>query len=152
MFNTIKNFFAKIFKKSKTSQQENPKLFKKVKLNYDEVNNCRDYVFDHKIRIQGTKYDRRIKITPEIHDEIRRKYESGYTIAELAKCYNVSWTCIKYHVDDNYKARTNEIRPSYGWYGNKKHITVEDRVKYKKDLIKDDKVFDELVKEYKYVE
>ena len=85
------------------------------------------------IKLQGTDYDRRRKLTLSDIRDIKKKYDNGHSIASLAKEYKVVNNTIHYHVDEEYKKmhnkrRNESTRSKYTYDG------VKSRLEYKKQL------------------
>lgn len=70
-----------------------------------------------KIKIENTKYDRRIKLTEEQKKDIKYLYESGQSQRALARTFNVSRTTIRTLVNVDYakkrKAYTSQYLKKY---------------------------------------
>lgn len=68
-----------------------------------------------KIKIQGTQYDRRRKLTEEDKAEIRAKYQAGGTSQrKLAREYGVSRRLIIFVLDPEKLKRNKEARKARG--------------------------------------
>lgn len=93
-----------------------------------------DMDLDHAVKIQGTKFDRKRKISEETRDDLRRMYYSGMSISELCKAKGLNYTTVRYIVDDAWRAEFNAKRD--GKHTGVDHITFENRVAYKRSLVK----------------
>ena len=95
-----------------------------------------------KIKIQGTKHDRRVKLTPEQKQEISTKYATGlYSQRELAREYNVSRRLITFIIDPaKHKANLAARKAKGGskqYYDKDKHTeAIRTHRRYKQALYK----------------
>lgn len=95
--------------------------------------NMSDSSLDKAVKIAGTKFDRRRKLSDKQINSIREKYDCGCSIFDLANKYNVSEPTIRYHVDSHYRAYKNLTR---NMYKNDKHGDATNRIAYKRRLVK----------------
>ena len=66
---------------------------------------------------------------------MKKDYESlGMSISEISKKYNIPYNTVAYNVDEDYKKRFNERRD--GKHTGTDTITFEDRVQYKRSLVR----------------
>lgn len=100
-----------------------------------------------KINIQGTKYDRRMKLTPEQKEEIKRRYETeNIGMRPLAKEYGVTRGLIRYIVYpeklEKNRERQKKARAEgkYKYTKEKWAATQREHRKYKQDLYKSGKI------------
>ena len=93
-----------------------------------------DETIDEKIKIQGTPFDRKRKYSPRVIEMITKEYNEGKSIKEIALKYSMNYTTVKYNVDPEFKRQYNEKRN--GKHTGVDNCTFEDRVNYKKMLIK----------------
>lgn len=82
------------------------------------------------IKIEGTKFDRRVKVTPEMKVEIKRLRSKGFTQSEVASQFNISRRTIQFIENpqalvENKKRR--EERGGWRQYYDKKYNTVKVR-------------------------
>lgn len=70
----------------------------------------------------GKRHSKAVKVTPKMKRTIRREYSEGSTIAAIARKYLLSWTTIKYVVDDEYRQRMTEY--------NRNYVRKRDKEKY----------------------
>ena len=75
--------------------------------------NITDFQVDKIVRIAGTNYDRRRKLTTSDVRSICKEYNSGSSVRDLANKYGVTYFTIMYHVDPYYKRRQNAKRNEY---------------------------------------
>ena len=109
------------------------KKARKIVLSYE------DDQIDSIVKIQGTQYDRKRKLTEKQVLEIKNQLNKGISVEALAKKYNVSEWIIRYNTDDAFRAHQLKIREKK----SKTHINTmdfDDRVKYKRALIKAKKI------------
>lgn len=99
-----------------------------------------------KILIEGTKYDKRIKLTPEVKFEIKKLYESGdYSQRDLAKMFNVSRRSIQFIIYPEKLEKNIQDRLDRGgskqYYDREKHREyIKTHRKYKHNLFKQGKI------------
>ena len=91
-----------------------------------------DDKLDEAIKIQGTKYDRKRKLSDSILKKIK-KLAKNNTYYEIAKELGLSPNIVRYHADPVWKAHFNATRD--GKHCGKDKITVKNRVEYKRSLV-----------------
>lgn len=72
-----------------------------------------DFELDRIVKIQGTDYDRRRKLSTSDVTYIRKAYKEGKHIIDLANHYNVSYGTILYHINPVHKKNINMNRKHY---------------------------------------
>lgn len=98
-----------------------------------------------KIKIQNTKYDRKIKITKEIREEIEKLYSEGKTQTYIAKLFGVDRKTI-YNVlnEDKYQEqlkRRREEKAHLTYYDRERHTKyMREHRKYKQKLYVEGKI------------
>ena len=92
-----------------------------------------DEALDKKVKIQGTQYDRKRKVTDKTIAKMKSLSSSGKSVSEIAKKLGLNYITVKYNVDPMFKAIFNATRS--GKHTGKDHITVKDRVAYKRGLV-----------------
>ena len=92
-----------------------------------------DDKLDSVVKIQGTQYDRKRKISPETVKKMMKLSSSGKSISEIADKLGISYTGVRYNIDPQWRATYNATRD--GKHTGKDHITVKDRVAYKRNLV-----------------
>lgn len=98
-----------------------------------------DHQLDRLVKIAGTSFDRRRKLTDKQINAIQKAYGTGmFTQAELAKKFNVNVATIRYHVDSWFKMCVNHDRSYYAQ--SKNRLPMSERANYKRDLIMDNKI------------
>lgn len=94
-----------------------------------------NYIIDRLIKIEGTNFDRRRKLSVQDVDRIRELHNNGVSISRLADIYNVSYLTIKYHVDDDFKERENQRRNYYKQTPVDQKVMFKNRIAYKRSLL-----------------
>ena len=97
-----------------------------------------DETIDEKIKIQGTEFDRKRKYDKKIISKLKKEFQSGMSVNEIANKYDMNYTTVKYNVDPEFKKKYNETRN--GKHTGVDKYTFEDRVNYKKALVKGKKI------------
>ena len=97
-----------------------------------------DFELDKAIKIQGTEFDRKRKLTDESIKRMRLLYNQGYTIISLAEMFNTSYLTVKYNVDDDFKSLYNATRS--GAHTGITKLDFTNRVMYKRDLVLNNKI------------
>lgn len=92
---------------------------------------------DNAVKIQGTNYDRKRKVTKDMKRRMQQMYESGKTYGYIADYYGVSWPTVKYNLDEEFKKETNEKRNDYARNWKPTKETYLERVDYKRKLLRD---------------
>lgn len=85
------------------------------------------------VKIQGTPYDRKRKISTDILREATKMFKKGKSISQIAAKLGLNYTAVRYNVDPVFKAEFNAKRD--GKHTGKTHISVKDRVAYKRSLV-----------------
>ena len=119
------------FMKSKIRREE--RAARSTILKYDDLQ------LDQVVKIQGTQYDRKRKLTERQVAEIVDELGEGIPVEALAQKYNVSEWIIKYNTDPAFRAHQLKLREKK----SKAHINAmdfEDRVAYKRNLISSKKI------------
>ncbi len=99
-------------------------IFKALFLNDKEL--------DKKMKIQGTKYDRKRKVTPKIVKKMLKMRKKGIDYAQIAEKFGVSQYTVKYNLDPDF--RSNEIiRNSLKSKTHKNNLN--NRPEYKRNII-----------------
>ena len=90
---------------------------------------------DASVKIQGTNYDRKRKVTKDMKRRMEQMHESGKSYCYIADYYGVSYTTVRYNLDENYKKRMNKKRNDYARNWKPTTATFNDRVEYKRELL-----------------
>ena len=96
-----------------------------------------DNALDNVVKIQGTKYDRKRKLTDSTIKKILSMGKK-HTYLEIARKLNLNPITVRYNLDPVWKATYNMKRS--GKHTGKDHITKLDRVAYKRALVAAGKV------------
>ena len=91
------------------------------------------------VKIAGTNYDRRRKLTINQVNKIQNSFLKGDDMDDLAFKYDVTTATIKYHVDEDYKNRKNADRILYKMTPAKPGY-VEELINYKRSLVSAGKI------------
>lgn len=91
------------------------------------------------IRVAGTKYDRRRRLTEEDREDIKRDYAAGDSVHAIARCYGVSRRLVQFILyperQEENKARRTARGGSRAYYDRSKHAAAMRRCRgHKKDL------------------
>ena len=92
-----------------------------------------DEALDAKVKIQGTKYDRKRKISESTLKKMKSLYKKGKSISEIANKLGLNYTSVRYNVDPIFKKQFNQMRD--GKHTGKDKITIKDRIAYKRGLV-----------------
>ena len=88
------------------------------------------------VRVAGTDYDRRRKLTNRELYSMRRSYQSpNIDIYYLAEKFDVSPQTVKYHVDPEYKKRMNAKRKDYAFNTVQSSSYSHELAEYKRSLL-----------------
>lgn len=99
-----------------------------------------DNKFNKLVKIAGTNFDRRRKLSVKTIEKIRKAYNNHKkSIKELAEENNVSYTAIKYHVDSRFKHNVNFMRTLYDFKPAPANY-VSELISYKRDLVRSGKL------------
>lgn len=98
-----------------------------------EILTMTDAALDKTVKIQGTKYDRKRKISDATIAKAKKLFSKGKLIADIARQLGVNYSSIRYQIDDDYRKSYNMSRS--GAHTGKDHITKLDRVAYKRQLV-----------------
>lgn len=97
-----------------------------------------DNALDKKVKIQGTKYDRKRKIADSTIKKMHALLKKNKSVSEIASQLGLSITSVRYNTDPVWKAEFNAKRS--GAHTGKDHITKLDRIAYKRGLVAAGKV------------
>lgn len=101
------------------------KRSKLLQLNNSELNSI--------VKIEGTKYDRRRKLSDSQIKELKKLFNKGELVCNLAKIYNITERTVLYHCVKGQKEFVNSYRAMYKQYSKS---NVNERAEYKRLLIK----------------
>lgn len=103
-----------------------------------EILNLSDSAVNESVKIAGTDYDRRRKVTKEIAYRMKRMVESGNkTFAEIGEHYGVSPNTVRYNTDPEFRKSEIERRYNYAFTPSTKDL--HEVANYKRSLIKQGK-------------
>ncbi len=97
-----------------------------------------DNVLDKKVKIQGTKYDRKRKISDATIKKMNKLAEKGKTVQSIAQELGLTNRAVRYHTDAAW--RKAYIASCSGAHTGKDHISKLDRIAYKRGLVAAGKV------------
>lgn len=92
-----------------------------------------DMELDSKVKIQGTQYDRKRKISDKLIKKMKSMWKRNKTVSEIASKFGLNYNTVRYNVDPVYKMEFNKKRS--GAHTGVDHITVLNRVAYKRELV-----------------
>ena len=92
-----------------------------------------DLEVDRAVKIQGTPFDRKRKLTNKEVRYAKKLHEQGFPITKIAKAFKVSWQTIKYNIDPEY--RKYVLSKVSGVHTGNLNCGFADRVAYKRSLI-----------------
>ena len=92
------------------------------------------------VKIAGTDFDRRRKLTTEKIQMVQDLYDKGYSISSIADVFNVSYSTIKYHVNKDFRSWFNKNRAKYGRYTDRSMDKVYETIEYKKEILEGKRV------------
>lgn len=102
-------------------------------MNKIDVLRMTDGELDKAVKIQGTDYDRKRKVTSKVLAKMRKLEEKGKDYAEIAKELGFSKKTVRYNLDREYREVYKAV---YGGpHTGKTRITKNNRVAYKRDLV-----------------
>ena len=88
---------------------------------------------DKNVKIRGTRSDRKRKVSNATITRMKKMFEKGKSISEIAETVGLSTTTVRYNVDSEWRAHYNATRS--GKHSGKINITPEERAKYKRDIV-----------------
>ena len=108
-----------------------------------ELINSSDYVIDKAVKIAGTNYDSRRKVTKSMKRRMIQMYEAGKSIYSISDHFNVSYDSVKRAVNSMYneseKARKREVNRRHNYYVGYNPTRLSDRANYKRQLLMENK-------------
>lgn len=88
---------------------------------------------DQKVKVQGTKFDRKWTISQKLIEKMKWLKECGLNTNQIAVICGVSWGVAKYHTDPEYRFTHNRTKNSKH-YGDRSNVS--ERANYKRRLLK----------------
>lgn len=104
-------------------------------MNKRELLREKNYVIDSAVKIQGTNYDRKRKVTKSMKHRMEQMYAAGKSYRQIAEHFGVAPQTVKYNLDEDYKAWKNGTRNNYARNWQPDSTTQAERVAYKKELL-----------------
>lgn len=98
-----------------------------------EILKMDDNKLDKVIKIQGTRFDRKRKVSNSTINRMRNMYAKGKSISEISAVVGVPYKTVKYNVDDEWRTTYNATRS--GKHTGTTNITKEDRILYKRSIV-----------------
>lgn len=92
-----------------------------------------DPAIDKIVKIQGTNYDRRRKITYETIEKMHKMYNKGYSYKQIAEFFNTSVRNVRYNLDNEYRKEYNKKYPGSPTPFSRRRM--HERVAYKRNLV-----------------
>lgn len=92
-----------------------------------------DAKLDEVVKIQGTIYDRKRKLTNFQVNNASAMLEAGKKLADVAEHFGVDARTIRYNTDAKYKKAV--LKNSSGKHTGKTNMPLEDRAEYKRQLV-----------------
>ena len=108
---------------------------KKRKLEILELD---DVALDKQVKIQGTPFDRKRKISDKTVKKMMKLSNKGKSIQEIAKELGIGATSIRYNIDPVFKAEFNAKRS--GLHTGKTNMDRINRAQYKRELVSSGKI------------
>lgn len=97
-----------------------------------------DADLDKTVKIQGTDYDRKRKIGKSGLKRMQTLLKKGKTYQQVAEALGCSTTAVRYNTDADF--RTKHLAGCTGKHTGKDHVTIENRIQYKRALVAEGKV------------
>ena len=110
-------------------------------MNIKNVINNSDSKLDSMVKIQGTNYDRRRKVTKSMKHRMEQMYNSGKSYYTIGDYFNVSPKTVRYNLDENFRQNDIDARSKRAKNSAKKvdasvkAKSTADRIAYKKELM-----------------
>lgn len=97
-----------------------------------ELMELSDAKLDITVKIQGTNYDRKRKVTKQIQQRMIQMVNAGKSLNYIAEHFSVTPQTVRYNTDPEWRARYNATRDGkhYGLASN-----VKERAAYKRELL-----------------
>ena len=98
--------------------------------------NLSDKRLNETVKVAGTDYDRRRRLTNKEIYSLKRSYQSpNIDVNYLAEKFGVSPSTIRYHVDPEFKRSTNQKRKEYAFNTTNEPGYSADLANYKRYLL-----------------
>lgn len=99
-----------------------------------EILKLSDNKLDKMVKIQGTNYDRKRKVTKQMQTRMMQMLKAGKSINSIAEHFSVTPHTVKYNTDVEYKKWWNTSRDGKHYGANNSNAT--ERGAYKRSLLK----------------
>lgn len=93
-----------------------------------------DTELDKVVKIQGTNYDRKRKVTKQMQYRMMQMLDAGKSVSYIAEHFDVTPHTVKYNTDPEYKTWWNSYRDGKHYGVN--NSNASERGAYKRSLIK----------------
>lgn len=103
-----------------------------------EILTMMDGALDKAVKIQGTQYDRKRKVSNATIKKITKMFDNGKDVAEIARKMGLTARTVRYHADPVW--RKEYIAKLSGKHTGKNKISVSNRIAYKRKLVAAGKV------------
>ncbi len=106
-------------------------------MNVKEMIKMSNSAIDSMVKIQGTNYDRKRRVTKDMKNRMSQMYNAGKSYSAIANHFGVTPRTVRYNLDEEFKKRENKVRNIYArnWVPEKGMIA--ERAEYKRQLIQD---------------
>ena len=98
-----------------------------------------DEVLDQKVKIQGTEFDRKRKLTQKELSSMQNDITNGLSVKAIAIKYNVSEWIVRYNTNSDFRAHQLKLREGKS-KTHEQTMDFSDRVAYKRQLIQKKKI------------
>lgn len=99
-----------------------------------EILKLSDSAIDKAVRIQGTNYDRRRKVTKQMQFRMMQMLNAGKSVNTIAEHFSVTPHTVKYNTDESYNSWYKKNRTNNRYYTV--HSSGAERGAYKRNLLK----------------
>lgn len=106
-------------------------------MNISKFVNRSDTAVDNAIKIQGTNYDRKRKVTKNMKHKMEQMYAAGKSYNYIANHFGVAYNTVRYNLDEEFKQSINRDRNNYARNWKPEPGILSDRANYKRDLARD---------------
>lgn len=97
-----------------------------------------DRDLDKAVKLVGTNYDRRRKVTFETVKKMKNMLSKGRSIEQIAEKFEIAYNTARYNLDSTYRAEKNARRKFYK--SSEPKTTMIQRVSYKRTLVAEGKL------------
>lgn len=97
-----------------------------------------DRELDKAVKLEGTNYDRRRKVTFETVKKMKLLLSKGRSLEQIAEKFEIAYATVRYNLDSTYRAEVNARRKFYKYSEPK--TTMTQRVSYKRALVAEGKL------------